>query len=135
MNYVVDRTSDKAWEWNANKTQRMKTSTEQVQLIQRERAKEKKNLILIAFAFLIAPSSARRCYSISRLTLELIRGQTHLDDCCSGDRSDALRAYVEHSLKNADVASHHETACDGRIDVTATDMSESLEKEINREEK
>lgn len=98
-------------------------------------SERKKNLILIAFAFLIAPSSARRCYSISRLTLELIRGQTHLDDGGSGDRSDALRAHVENSLKNADVASHHETACDGRIDVTATDMSESLEKEINREEK
>lgn len=38
-----------------------------------------------------------------------------------------LRADVESALKNADVSSHHKPASHRWIDVTTTDMAESLE--------
>lgn len=55
--------------------------------------------------------------------------RTHLNDGSSGNCTDALRADVEGSFEKADVASNHETTGDGRVDVTAADMSESLWKE------
>lgn len=133
MNYVVDRRGDKAWEWNVNKTQRMETSTEQDRRMQ-QRERKKLDFDRVRLLITTRPFSACRCRSISRLAHELIRGRTHLNDGGSGDCADALRAYVENSLKNADVAGHHEATCDGWIDVTAADVTESLKMQSKRRE-
>lgn len=51
---------------------------------------------------------------------------THLNDGSSSDRADALRADVEDSFENADIAGDHETDGDSRVDMTAADVTESL---------
>lgn len=94
----------------------------------RER-KGSKNLILILFAF----DYIFLYVLISRFAREKKRAGpitwTHLDDGRPGDCADALRADVEGAFQEADVAGHHETAGDGRVDVTAADVPESLPRE------
>lgn len=91
------------------------TSTEQVQLTH-EREKAAKTW----FWSCSLVAEKKRANQITR---------THLNDGSPCNCTDALRADIEGTFEKADVAGNHETTGDGRVDVTAADVSESLPRE------
>lgn len=128
MNYVADRCRWYTGHGKETWTSKRERNIDRTSSTDSWKRKSSKNLILILFAF----DYIFLYVLISRFAREKTANQitwTHLNDGSPGNCTDALRADIEGTFQEADVAGNHETTGDGRVDVTAADVSESLPRE------